>query len=119
MCIRDSYYVWVRALGRLSRSNTLHVGINGTWPRNELIRRGPMTHLLTDGWSQNRFPAQNGNDRVSRRDANVWLDIDAPGVYSIEFAMREDGANFDKFILTLDPDFMPDGFGPDETVEPP
>jgi hypothetical protein len=29
--------------------------------------------------------------------------------------MREDGLELDKFVLALDPDFLPEGDGPPET----
>ncbi|MEL6349737.1 MAG: hypothetical protein AAFV53_41920, partial [Myxococcota bacterium] len=52
---------------------------------------------------------------VSRRDANVWLEVETPGVHLIQFGMREDGVACDKFVLVSDPDYEPSGHGPDAT----
>ena len=30
----------------------------------------------------------------------IWLDIKEPGLHTIMFSMREDGFEFDKFLLT-------------------
>jgi len=41
----------------------------------------------------------------------MTFQIDAIGVHSIAVARREDGAFFDKFIITTDPNFNPDDYG--------
>ena len=40
------------------------------------------------------------------------IEIDEPGVYTIALARREDGAFFDKFVITDSFDFNPNDFGP-------
>jgi hypothetical protein len=43
----------------------------------------------------------------------IYLDIPSAGEHEIQFSMREDGFEFDKFILTTDRDFpRPDDAGP-------
>jgi hypothetical protein len=42
----------------------------------------------------------------------IYLDFPQPAIYDIQFSMREDGFEFDKFILTNDIDFVPLGTGP-------
>jgi hypothetical protein len=57
--------------------------------------------------------AQEGSDPMT-------FEISAPGVHTISFARREDGAFLDKFVITTDPDFDPNDygtFGPPETRE--
>lgn len=117
------YYVWVRARGQGPAANGLHVGIDGIWPRNDLVDPSTMRLQFRNGWrwSQSRRGGQqhtgvSGTSEVSVRDANVWLEVDEPGLHTIEFSMREDGFELDKVVLTLDPDFEPEGFGPDETL---
>ena len=110
------YYVWVHARGQGPAANGLHVGIDGTWPRNDLIDPSSMRLQFRNGWrwSQTRrggsnhtgVPASNG---VSLRDANVWIEVDTAGDHVIEFAMREDGLEFDKVVLTTDAGFEPEG----------
>ena len=65
-----------------------------------------------------------------RTDANhcgepylIYLDVDTKGEHNIQFSMREDGFEFDKFILTTDKDFIPEelkvdsGFGEKATPQ--
>ena len=59
----------------------------------------------------------------SAQDDFIWLsdpqdgpgpmtfEIDAPGMHTVAVARREDGAYFDKFVITTDPGFDPTTFG--------
>ena len=38
----------------------------------------------------------------------IYLDIDRTGEHIIHFSMREDGFEFDKFLLTTDMNFIPE-----------
>ena len=131
MCIRDRvhfeqpgrYYVWGHARGLGPAANGIHLGLDGAWPENDLIDPSSMRMQFGNGWAwtQNRrggaqHTGVGGTDEVSQRDANMWLQIDTPGVHTITWAMREDGLEFDKFILALDPEFTPRGDGPPETA---
>ena len=116
------YYVWAHARGQGPAANGLHVGIDGTWPENDLIDPSSMRLQFPNGWrwTQNRRGGSQhtgvaGTAEVSRADANVWLEIDEPGVHTIQFGMREDGLEIYKFVLVLDPDFTPEEDGPPET----
>ncbi|MEL6348775.1 MAG: hypothetical protein AAFV53_37065, partial [Myxococcota bacterium] len=102
----DRYYVWVRCQARGPADNGIHVGIDGTWPENELIDQSGMRLQLPNGekWTQNRrgnsqHTGVSAGNGVSRRDANVWLEVETPGVHLIQFGMREDGVACDKFVL--------------------
>ena len=116
------YYVWAHARGQGPAANGIHVGLDGEWPRNDLVDPSTMRMQFPSGWrwTQDRrggsnhtgVPAMGG---VSRRDANIWLEITEPGEHTIQFAMREDGLEFDKIVLALDHDFVPEGDGPPET----
>ncbi|MEM9187931.1 MAG: hypothetical protein AAGF12_02050 [Myxococcota bacterium] len=117
------YYVWARARGQGPAANGIHVGIDGTWPRNELIDPSSMRMQFPGGWrwTQNRrggnqHTGVSAGNGVSRRDANIWIEVDTPGMHVIQFAMREDGLEFDKIVMALDPDFEPENDGPPETV---
>jgi hypothetical protein len=116
------YYVWGRARGQGPAANGLHVGIDGMWPRNELTDPSTMRMQFPSGWgwTQNRRGGSNhtgvpATGDVSRRDANIWLEIASAGVHEIQFAMREDGLELDKVVLALDPEYEPTGDGPAET----
>ncbi|MEM6996290.1 MAG: hypothetical protein AAF721_37630, partial [Myxococcota bacterium] len=119
------YYVWGRARGQGPAANGIHVGIDGTWPENDLIDPSSMRMQFPNGWvwTQNRrggaqHTGVSGNDEVSDRDANIWLQIDEPGVHTIQWGMREDGLEFDKFVMVLDDTFVPEDDGPPETTLP-
>lgn len=121
------YYVWARAKGEGPAANGLHVGLDGTWPENDLIDPSSMRLQFPSNnqwtWTQNRrggtqHTGVQGTAEVSQRDANVWIEIDAPGMHDIVFAMREDGLELDKIVLALDPEFEPEGDGPPETTSP-
>ncbi|MEM7448380.1 MAG: hypothetical protein AAF355_09075 [Myxococcota bacterium] len=116
------YYVWVRCQAKGPADNGIHVGLDGMWPVNELVDESNMRLQLPGGvqWSQDRrggsqHTGVSATDEVSRRDANVWLEIDTPGVHTVQFGMREDGVACDKFVLATDPDYEPEGLGPSAT----
>lgn len=37
----------------------------------------------------------------------IFLEITEPGLHEIQFSMREDGFEFDKFLLTTNRDYQP------------
>ncbi|TWU28644.1 DUF5060 domain-containing protein [Bythopirellula polymerisocia] len=92
------YYVWVRTCCTGSEDNGLHVGIDGQWP--------------TSG-ARLQFRGQHGRWQWDSRQrteevhtgvlGQIWLDIEEPGLHTIMFSMREDGFEFDKFLLTRYP----------------
>jgi hypothetical protein len=46
----------------------------------------------------------------------IFLEVTTGGVHTISFSMREDGFEFDKFVLTAKRKSSPSGTGPDERV---
>lgn len=102
------YYVWVRAYSTGTEDNGIHVGLNGEWP--ESGRRMQWCEGK-NGW---RWESKQ---RTAEEHCGVphaiHLDIPSGGEHEILFSMREDGFEFDKFILTRDRDFdRPVGPGP-------
>lgn len=103
------YYVWVRALSTGSEDNGLHVGINGTWP----------DYGQRMQWCDGKNQWTWGNSQRTKEEhcgvpMEIYLDIHQKGVHEIQFSMREDGFEFDQFILTRDRDFNP----PQDWVSP-
>lgn len=92
------YYVWARIFSTTSEDNGMHVGVNGAWPSSGARMQ------WCDGkntWFWNS---------AQRTDANhcgvlgkIWIDIPTAGTHTIMFSMREDGTEFDKFLLTTNP----------------
>ena len=89
------YYVWVRMCCTGSEDNGLHVGINGKWPASGARMQ------FTGHHGQWQWDSRQRTEQVhSGVLGQIWLDIDKPGLQTIMFSMREDGFEFDKFMLT-------------------
>ena len=102
------YYVWVCAYSTGSEDNGLHVGINGDWP--ESGRRLQWCEGKNSWWweSKQRTDAEHCGEPYK-----IYLDIEQPGLHTIEFSMREDGFEFDKWLMTTDRELArPEGPGP-------
>jgi len=89
------YYVWVRTHTSGTEDNGIHVGLNGTWPASG-------QRMQFDGnkqaWSwESRQRTEEVHTGVPEL---IYLDIPEAGIYSIQFAMREDGFEFDQWALT-------------------
>jgi len=100
------YYVWVRAFSTGSEDNGIHVGLNGEWP----------AHGQRMQWckGKNKWTWES-KQRTKKEHCGVpkeiYLDIEKAGIHDIQFSMREDGFEFDKFILTKDSNFTPKNEG--------
>lgn len=89
-----TYYLWIRALAIDGDDNTLHVGVDGTWPLSG--------KKLT-------FHGRNWNWSNVQRDtkAKISIPIAKKGIHEVQLSMREDGCEIDRIILTKNPDFVP------------
>lgn len=91
------YYVWVRMCCTGSEDNGLHVGIDGAWPASGARLQ------FTGKHGQWQWDSRQRTDQVHTGVlGQIWLDIEEPGLHTIMFSMREDGFEFDKFMLTRD-----------------
>jgi hypothetical protein len=100
------YYVWVRAYSTGTEDNGLHVGLNGGWPASG---RRMQWCEGKNGWRwESRQRTEQEHCGVPHA---IYLDVPAPGEHEIQFSMREDGFEFDRFILTTDRAFTPPGDG--------
>jgi hypothetical protein len=107
------YHVWVRAYSSGSEDNGIHVGLNGDWPSSGQ-RLQWCEGKNTWRWeSKQRTEQQHCGEPYK-----IHLDIPTSGTHEILFSMREDGFEFDKFILTRDRDFVrPADAGPAPRVK--
>lgn len=104
------YFVWVRAYSTGTEDNGIHVGMNGEWPES-----GQRLQWC-DGKNEWTWESkQRTQDEHCGVPELIYLDIKEAGLHDIQFSMREDGFEFDKFVLTKTYQ-KPSGMGPDEIV---
>ena len=93
------YYVWARIHSTGTEDNGMHVGINGTWPESGQRMQ----------WTAKRHWKWNSKQRTEKVHGGVkgilYLDVAEPGTHTIHFSMREDGFEFDQWLMTKDKDF--------------
>lgn len=106
------YYVWVRCHSTGSEDNGLHVGIDGTWPESGQRLQ----------WCQGKQTWRwDSNQRTEKAHCGephkIFLDIQEAGEHVVQFSMREDGFEFDKWLMTTNRDFeRPTDSGPASVV---
>jgi hypothetical protein len=106
------YYVWVRAYSTGSEDNGIHVGLDGTWPESGRRLQWCEAKNSWRGESMQRTEAEHCGEPYK-----IYLDIEQPGLHTIEFSMREDGFEFDKWLMTKDRNFArPEDPGPAEQL---
>ena len=101
------YYVWVRCYSSGAEDNSVHVGFNNTWPEHG--QRMQWCDGKNDWTWASKQRTEKEHCGVPKE---IYLDIDKAGVHEIQFSMREDGFDMDKFILTNNTDYIPEGVGP-------
>ena len=104
------YYVWVSAYSTGTEDNGIHVGIDGKWPES-----GQRLQWC-EGKNQWTWESKQRTQEVHCGVAElICLDITEKGVHDIQFSMREDGFEFDKFVLSKAYE-KPHGYGPEEVL---
>lgn len=90
------YYVWVRAYSTGSEDNGIHVGIDGQWPGSGQRMQ------WCKGKNQWTWESKQRTQEVHCGEPQlIYLDVETIGVHTISFSMREDGFEFDAFVLSL------------------
>ena len=105
------YYVWVRAHSTGSEDNGLHVGIDGRWPKTGQ-RLQWCQGKRTWRWESKQRTA----DEHCGEPFKIYLEIEKPGLHTIHFSMREDGFEFDKWLMTRQRDFKRPADGGPKTL---
>jgi hypothetical protein len=103
-----THIIWYRASSDSGTDDSAFLRLDGVEPANRPGDQAAMTGFsgaLDYVW---RSDSYTGADPMS-------FEITEPGQHTIGLARREDGAFFDKFIITTDPTFVPTGFGPPNT----
>ncbi|MBC7783741.1 MAG: hypothetical protein H7144_07865 [Burkholderiales bacterium] len=105
------YHVWARVYSTGGEDNGLHVGLDGQWP--ESGRRWQT--IKKNAWE---WDSRQRTDAVHVGvPGQLYLDIPTPGEHVVQIAMREDGFELDKLLLTNDPNYVPEGTGPPARAE--
>lgn len=104
------YYVWVRAFSTGTEDNGLHVGIDGQWPDS-----GKRLQWC-DGKHQWWWESKQRTEAVHCGEPyKIYLNVETAGLHIISFSMREDGFEFDKWLMTTEREFeRPMDEGPKE-----
>jgi len=93
------YYVHVRANSSGTEDNGIHVGLNDSWPvsgrRWQSCSRG-------QGWVWSSRQRYSGGAGACGTSYTIWLDVEDAGVNTVKFSAREDGFEFDRFVLIKD-----------------
>jgi hypothetical protein len=101
------YYVWVRAYSTGTEDNGIHVGLDGEWPES-----GQRLQWC-EGKNSWRWESKQRTEKVHCGEPFlIYIDIDMAGIHEITFSMREDGFEFDRFLLTRSREYVPRGIGP-------
>ncbi len=93
------YYVWVRAYSTGSEDNGLHVGIDGTWPEHG--QRLQWCDGKQSWWWESKQRTEKVHCGV---EDEIYIDVATAGEHTISFSMREDGFEFDRWLMTKDVD---------------
>jgi hypothetical protein len=100
------YHFWARVYSTGGEDNGLHVGLNGTWP--ESGRRWQTVKKNAWQWdSRQRTEAVHVGV-----PGQLYLDVPRAGDHIVQISMREDGFEIDKWLMTTDAKYVPDGTGP-------
>lgn len=100
-----THHVWIRAHGYgQAGDDTVAIGIDGV-PAATITVAAAAAYR----WSHDTEPG-----------GLATIEVASPGLHTISVWMREDGIVFDRFVLTPDAGYTPDGVGPIESPhEPP
>ncbi|MEM9525932.1 MAG: hypothetical protein AAGA31_04935 [Bacteroidota bacterium] len=89
------YYVWVRAYSTGSEDNGIHVGLDGAWPESgQRMQWCEGKNKWTWASKQRTQEVHCGVPEL------IYLDIPTAGYHTINFSLREDGFEFDAFVLS-------------------
>jgi hypothetical protein len=106
------YYVWARAYSTGTEDNGIHVGINRTWPDS-----GKRMQWCEGKRSWRWESKQRTQEEHCGEPHKIYLDVATAGIHEIQFSMREDGFELDRWLMTTDQNFQrPEGIGPETIV---
>lgn len=96
------YYVWVRAYSTGTEDNGIHVGLDGVWPES-----GARMQWCEGKDSWRWESKQRTEENHCGEPYKIFLEIEKEGEHEILFSMREDGFEFDQWLMTTDQNYTP------------
>jgi len=97
------YYLWLRGYANGTSDNSVHVGLNDEWPDS-----GKQLYICDQNWEKWAWSSyQITNSETCNTKNRIFIEVEKPGKNQVMFSMREDGLEFDKFLLTKNPNFKP------------
>lgn len=103
----DSVYVWARTSHVDGLDDSFWIGMD------DVILGDDAVTYLTD--EQDQVDWYWIRHWMSD-ESIVNIEVPSVGVHTIQIYMREQALKMDKLVLTTDPDYVPTGMGPDETL---
>lgn len=97
-----THYIWVRGRAPNADGDMIHIGLDGTLPTTSDALLLPINSW---GWR-----------RVTADGPVASFVVAATGVHTLQVWMGEDGVVVDKILLTTDPNYIPTGAGPVESL---
>lgn len=88
------YYVWVRCFATGSEDNGIHVGLDGKW-----VDSGKRMQWCEGRNEWTWASKQRTKEEHCGIEKQIYLEIEKAGFHTISFSMREDGFEFDKWII--------------------
>lgn len=107
------YYLWTRMRSNDDEDNTMNAGLNDEWPASGKCLQFPK--LKKVWWWGGIIRSPKGPSFPS---SPAYLDIPEAGVYTVMYSMREDGMEFDRFLLTKDASFKQPEQSPGPAASP-
>lgn len=89
------YYVWVRAFSTGTEDNGIHVGLDGEW-----VESGQRMQWCEGKNEWTWASKQRTNEVHCGVEKLIYLDIEKAGLHTVSFSMREDGFEFDKWVMS-------------------
>lgn len=89
------YYVWVKAYSTGTEDNGIHVGMDGKW-----VESGQRMQWCEGKNEWSWASKQRTKEVHCGVEKLIYLEIPNAGMHTISFSMREDGFEFDQWIMS-------------------
>lgn len=99
------YFVWVRLYSTGPEDNSIHVGLNNTWPGSG----ERMQWCIRNRWEWES--KQRTRDQHCGVERQIFINVPSAGEHTFQISMREDGVEVDKIVLSKSYN-KPSGNGP-------